>query len=204
MMNRFFGGGGGKKPPRKPGIGSGNAFAGLLSKGMAGHFSKKATSYAEALKARSGASSLQDYKEMLQAKEVERLKKGPPSKTLTSVGNRGTRAASKEEEQHSKGYEKAIKELAIKKMLQEQRARTGQGVEIKAKNFMGKHPGRIDAKGRIYNKENKIILTVDLKTGKIKNHLGVAVGKYNAKSATNDFRIEKLLEKYSGPNKPLF
>ncbi len=68
--------------------------------------------------------------------------------------------------------------------------------EIKAKYYVGPQGGRIDAKGRIYDAAQQHVMTVDQKTGKIKNRWGNVVGTYDPESGMNDWKISELIKQY--------
>ena len=97
---------------------------------------------------------------------------------------------------YSKGYIDAV-ERAKNKNLQKRIKQRDNAVKIKARNFGGEYGGRIDAKGRVTNNKGRIVLTVDPETGIIKNSMGTNVGKYNPRAHNCEFKMERLIDKYS-------
>jgi len=100
------------------------------------------------------------------------------------------------ETKHSKGYIDAV-ELAKGRNLQKKIKQRDNAIKIKARNFSGEFGGRIDSKGRVMNNKGRIVLTVDPDTGIIKNNMGTNVGRYNPRAHNCEFKMERLIDKYS-------
>lgn len=101
----------------------------------------------------------------------------------------------------SKGAQEIIQKIAEKKAKQEEKKRKKADIiAVTAKSFTGAQGGRIDRNGNIYDSAGQCILTVDKKTGKIKNQAGSTVGNYNPDSTYSEHRVTELIAKYSTTN----
>ncbi len=95
----------------------------------------------------------------------------------------------------SKGAQEIINKIAEKKAKKaEKTMKKANQVTIAPKYFTGLQGGRIDSRGYIYDSAGQWIMTVDKKTGKIKNRkTGTTVGKYNPDSAYSEHRMCELI-----------
>jgi len=95
----------------------------------------------------------------------------------------------------SKGAQEILTKIAEKQARREEKKMDdADKIKITAKNFSGMQGGRIDGKGYIYDSAGQWIMTVDKKTGKIKNRVtGSTVGKYNPSCGYAEHRICELI-----------
>jgi hypothetical protein len=108
-----------------------------------------------------------------------------------------------EEKKISKTMEAFIQRAAIKKAKEEQKKLEERAqVKVKAKSYTGMYGGRIDAKGRIYGPGNKLLGSVNMKTGIVKSKAGTRICKYNPTSPYTDHAIVQFIAKECNPNKP--
>lgn len=100
--------------------------------------------------------------------------------------------------QLSKGAQEIISKIAEKKAKRaEKKMKKADVVKIMPKAFTGLQGGRIDSRGYIYDSAGQWILTVDKKTGKIKNRRnGCTVGKYNPTCGYSEHRLCELVAQY--------
>ena len=101
-----------------------------------------------------------------------------------------------QEKEITKGREQAIEHYKMKRMKARLKVRD-QRVEVVPKFYMGMHGGRVAKDGKIMNAKGQIVMNINLNTGVITNRFGMKVGKYNPHSSTNDFKIQRLIDKYS-------
>lgn len=107
-----------------------------------------------------------------------------------------------EERKLSKTAEAFIKRMAEKRLKEEQKKeRDRQTLKVKAKAFTGMQGGRIDAKGRIYGPDQKLVGSVNLKTGKVANRWGNHICKYDPNSPYTEYLIAQYIAKEYNPNK---
>lgn len=97
--------------------------------------------------------------------------------------------------QLSKGAQEIINKIAEKKAkAAEKKMKKADVVKIVPKAFTGLQGGRIDGRGYIYDSAGQWIMTVDKKTGKIKNRKnGCTVGKYNPNCGYSEHRLAELI-----------
>lgn len=102
----------------------------------------------------------------------------------------------------SKGAQEVLQKIAEKKAKREEkRMEKADVVKVHAKHFTGMQGGRIDNRGYIYDSTGQWIMSVDKKSGKIKNRVtGCTVGKYNAACGYNEHRLCELIQKYDTSN----
>ena len=105
-------------------------------------------------------------------------------------------SAPAEAKEITKGRQAAIDHFKMKRLKQRMKVRD-QRVEVIPKNYTGHQGGWIDKKGRIRNGHGQIVMEVNMKNGVITNRLGLRVGKYNPHSPSNDFKIQRLIQRYT-------
>jgi hypothetical protein len=100
-----------------------------------------------------------------------------------------------EARQLSKGAQEIISKIAEKKAKRdEKKMKKADVVKVQPKCFVGRQGGRIDNRGYIYDSAGQWIMTVDKKTGKIKNRRnGCTVGKYNPGCNYSEHRLTELI-----------
>lgn len=146
-------------------------------------------------KAAGDVSAEDRYQEMLQNK-LEETRTAALKGASYTFNLPGTDAA--QTRQLSKGAQEVIQKIAEKKTKQAaKKAKKSDIVSIKTKYFTGMQGGRIDKSGLIYDAFGKVVLTVDMKTGKIKNGSGCVVGNYDPNSSYSEHRICELIAKHS-------
>jgi hypothetical protein len=103
----------------------------------------------------------------------------------------------------SKGAQEIIAKIADKKAKRaEKKMSKADVVRITPKAFTGTQGGRIDNKGYIYDSAGQWIMTVDKKTGKIKNRRnGCTVGKYNSGCSYSEHRLCELISQHDTSKK---
>lgn len=103
-----------------------------------------------------------------------------------------------EAQQLSKGAQEIIAKIAEKKAKREEKKlKRADVVKVTPKYFMGPQGGRIDSKGYIFDSAGQWIMTVDKKTGKIKNRRnGCTVGKYNPNDNFSEHRLTELIAQH--------
>lgn len=100
-----------------------------------------------------------------------------------------------EARQLSKGAQEIIEKIAEKNAKRaEKRMKKADVVKVQAKSFSGHQGGRIDGRGHIYDSAGQWVMTVDKKTGVIKNRItGAKLGKYNASCGYSEHRMCELI-----------
>lgn len=95
----------------------------------------------------------------------------------------------------SKGAQEILGKIAEKAAKREEkRMEKADVVKIRPKAFTGLQGGRIDNNGYIFDSAGQWIMTVDKKTGKIKNRVtGCTMGKYKPDCGYNEHRITELI-----------
>ena len=95
----------------------------------------------------------------------------------------------------SKGAQEIIEKIAEKKAKQaEKRAKKADVIKITPKHFTGMQGGRIDGKGHVFDSAGQWVMTVDKKSGKIKNRVtGSTMGKYNPGCTYSEHRMCELI-----------
>ncbi len=161
---------------------------------------KKASASEAFIKAQKGgntasSASAMSYDDILKAK-MEEVRNDALKGAKYSFHLDGTDAA--ECRQLSKSAQEVIQKVAEKRAKKaEKNAKKADIVAIQAKYFTGIQGGRIDNKGRIFDAAGQEVMSVDKKTGKIKNKFGSTVGKYNPNSPMSEHKICRLIDKYS-------
>ena len=187
MSRGFFGGkmGGG-------GTGSGrgkNEFREKFEKMMQQYSTKRQSTRGELVRDKSR--QVKDFKETLEEMMDERMFNPKKLNQFTLAGT-----AQAEEKELTKG-QKAAMEHAMQKRAKMRMKEREQKVDVIPKSYTNKYGGWIDKKGKIRNGKGDIVMEVNLKTGVITNKMGLKVGKYNPHSMSNDFKISRLIDKYS-------
>ena len=176
-----------------------NRMGGMM--GGVGNKKKKRNASEEYKKAMMNEKQLDHAKmEELFQDEFDKLVKA--TKRKASFGKKG-------EEQEMGDNTKAALEMIARRQAkgafkQYKKEKDAKQIKIDVKSFTGMQGGRIDKNGRIYDSANQVILTVDMKTGKIKNKWGSTVGKYKAGSSYSEFSLAKLIDKYDSRKQKSF
>jgi len=103
----------------------------------------------------------------------------------------------------SKGAQEVLTKIAEKAAKREERRmEKSDVVKIRPKAFTGLQGGRIDSNGYIFDSAGQWIMTVDKKTGKIKNRVtGCTLGKYKPDCNYNEHRITELIASHDTTKK---
>lgn len=103
----------------------------------------------------------------------------------------------------SKGAQEVLTKIAEKAAKREERRmEKADVVKIRPKAFVGLQGGRIDGNGYIFDSAGQWIMTVDKKTGKIKNRVtGCTLGKYKPDCTYNEHRITELIASHDTTKK---
>lgn len=189
-MTRFFGGMGGS--------GAGSRFGGSKDK-------KAMTNLEKAMALRKDGNSNKKTSEMtgeerykkLISDKMEAHKSRLMQQKKFSHNLPGTKPMDQE---ISKGAQMAMELVAAKMAKREMKKKKGADpIEIKPTPIGGMYTGFIDAKGNVWNNQNKKVLTIDKKTGAIKTTgmFGRKIGKFDPKSSFCFYKIQKELEKFA-------
>ncbi len=99
------------------------------------------------------------------------------------------------ERQMSKSAMETLEKMARDKAKREmKKGSKRKEVNITPKFLTGMQGGRIDADGRIYDSHNKIVASIDKKTGKVKASNGTHICNWSG-SSYNEYTIARFLEK---------
>ncbi len=134
---------------------------------------------------------LTDYKEMIEDLMDEKMFNGGIGPSFHLPGT-----VAPEKKEMTKGQKMAM-ELAMQKRAKERAKIRDQRVEVVPKQYTGRAGGWIDKTGKIRNKFGVIVMEVNLDTGAITNRMGMKVGKYNPKSMSCDYKIQRLIDQYT-------
>lgn len=134
-----------------------------------------------------------NYKKMMDDRIEEKREQHRSAGGAFSFSLPGT--AEKEEKGLSKSTQIALEKWRAKKQREVDKKKRQQ-TDITARRI-GFKGGRIDKQGRIFGLNGQVVMTVDPKNGKIRNGLGMVVGKYKPGSNACMFRLERLIERYS-------
>ncbi len=93
---------------------------------------------------------------------------------------------------------KKMMQMIAEKKAKEKIKKQAQMVAIKKRNYDGGYMGE---DGKIYNAQGKVVASVDMKNGNIKNSLGIVVGKYKDDFMGNN-KIQSMI-KNSAPKAPV-
>lgn len=100
----------------------------------------------------------------------------------------------------SKGAQLAMELVAAKMAKREMKKKKPiDPIQITPTPIGGMYSGFIDAKGNVWNAQNKKVLTIDKKNGAIKTTglFGRKIGTFDPKSHFSFYKIQKELEKYA-------
>lgn len=102
----------------------------------------------------------------------------------------------------SKSTKMALEIIAERMAKKEMKKKKPDGIEIKPTHIGGMYSGYIDAKGNVWNAQQQKVLKIDPKTGDIKTNglFGRTIGKFDPKSGTSFFKIQKQLEAFAVKN----
>jgi len=190
MSRGFFGGGGSGGNDKRPGAAK-NDLTKKKSMMSVLAVSRKRKRTMNELVAERTSSKVKNYKDMVDDLIDDKMSStGRPQYFMLP----GTQQS--EEKEMTKGRKMALEHFKMKRMQQRMKVRD-QRVEVTPKHYMGIHGGWIDKKGKIRNEHGHIVMEVNLNTGVITNRLGLKVGKYNPASQSNDFKIQRLIDKYT-------
>lgn len=136
------------------------------------------------------------YHEILieKTKEIEKeLLSGINKYSFNLLGTDGSQAKAV-----SKSAQAILDKIAEKRAKRlEARLKKPDTLEITPKFYTGMQGGRVDAQGYIYDSAGQWILTIDKKTGKVKNRkTGTTVCKFKPGSPYSDFKIAAAIAKY--------
>lgn len=190
MSRGFFGGAGGNNGRPRPGASKSDPTKKKSFMAVLNYSRKRNKTMNELVKERN-THKLTDYKEM-----VEDMLDAKMTSTERKRGFNLPGTAPAEEKVISKGRQAAIDHFKMQRAKQRMKVRDKK-VEVIPKNYMGAHGGWIDKKGKIRNHHGAIVMEVNLNTGVITNKLGLKVGKYNPNSYGNDFKIQRLIDRYT-------
>ena len=138
---------------------------------------------------------VKNYKEMLEDMMDEKMFSPKKSMGMSLPGTVPT-----EQKEQTKGQKMAM-ELAMQKRAKERMKKREMKVDVVPKHYTGRAGGWIDKKGKIRNKNGLIVMEVNLDTGVITDRMGMKVGKYTANSMNCDFKIQRLIDKYTKAQK---
>lgn len=184
MSRGFFGGGGGDGENSRPGQKK-------SMKNLMDFSTKRKKTQSEMIRDRT-THKMPSYEEMVEKLMDEKMTSTAKGSTFFHLP--GT--AAPEEREQSKGRDKAIEIYKMKLAKKRSKIRDAK-VEVIPKNYSGTGGGWIDKKGKIRNKNGLVVMEVNLTNGVISNHMGMKVGKYNPHSQSNDFKISRLIDKYT-------
>jgi len=190
MSRGFYGTGGGGGDSKRPGAAKSDPTKKKSMMNALNYSRNRQKTQAELVRERSTV-KLKEYSEM-----VEDLLDAKMTSKEKPRGFNLPGSAPPEEKQITKGRETAIEHFKMKRMKQRMKVRD-QRVEVIPKNYTGPQGGWIDKKGRIRNSHGQIVMEVNTKNGVISNRFGMKVGKYNPHSQTNDFKIQRLIQRYT-------
>lgn len=150
---------------------------------------------------RSGKPGKKDYQDIMEermAEYKEQIAAEKKMQNLTGTSIPGTNA--EQEIELSTTAQIMLEKLAAKKAKKEAK-KAAQRAAMKPRNFSN---GSMDARGNVTDRSGRVVLKVDMKTGVIKNNMGIKVGKYVANSPFSAFKIERLLANASTKNNNSF
>jgi|GEM_PF-2778543 len=127
-----------------------------------------------------------DYQDILEEKMEKAMLEGGNKKYGGIAGTKKNEKAVK-----NNSFMKAYELISAKKKGKRKKAK--HDIDIIAKPIAN---GRVKEDGEVVDASGNSVLKIDLNTGVIKNGRGMKVGKYNPQSATNDFILERLIQKH--------
>ena len=130
------------------------------------------------------------FKALLEAKKAALGMKAAAGSNASKFQLPGTKSSDDKPREMSKSFKKLMAIMELKKARKETK-KVNDAVVIKSRYFNG---GQVDKNGKVLDVNGKIIGTVDLKTGNIKNAWGMTIGKYKDDSFGN-YKVQRFIDK---------